>query len=146
MYLAAGDYLSLENINSGEGTLRPGFLVFSCFNWGIGIQYLLKVRRGVQVVEIFQNNLVTFLAVILGIFVFLKFCTWAKKFQLSSGVKKIIYLLTGVGLVGFNVYYSMGNKAIITSGDYSVATNALLVALIWVFIFAFALMAETKSE
>jgi hypothetical protein len=27
-----------------------------------------------------------------------------------------------------------------------VATNALLVSLIWVFIFAFALMAETKSE
>lgn len=40
----------------------------------------------------------------------------------------------------------MGNKAIIASGDYSVATNALLVSLVWVFIFAFALMAETKSE
>jgi hypothetical protein len=97
-------------------------------------------------VEIFQNNLVAFLAVILGIFVFLKFCTWAKKFQLSAGAKKIIYILTGVGLIGFNVYYSMGNKAISASGDYSVATNALLVSLIWVFIFAFALMAETKSE
>lgn len=96
--------------------------------------------------EIFQNNLVAFLAVILGIFVFLKFCTWAKKFQLSAGAKKIIYILTGVGLIGFNVYYSMGNKAISASGDYSVATNALLVSLIWVFIFAFALMAETKSE
>jgi hypothetical protein len=97
-------------------------------------------------VEIFQNNLVAFLTVILGILIFLKFCTWAKKFQLSAGIKKIIYILTGVGLIGFNVYYSMGNKAIGASGDYGVATNALLVSLIWVFIFAFALMAETKSE
>ncbi|HQA08626.1 MAG TPA: hypothetical protein PLM20_05630 [Syntrophomonadaceae bacterium] len=97
-------------------------------------------------VEIFNNNLVAFLTVILGIFIFLKFCSWAKRFQLSAGVKKLIYILTGVGLIGFNVYYSMGNKAIIASGDYSVATNALLVSLIWVFIFAFALMAETKSE
>jgi len=97
-------------------------------------------------VEIFNNNLVAFLTVIVGIFVFIKFCSWAKKFQLTAGVKKIIYILTGVGLIGFNVFYSMGNKAIIASGDYSVATNALLVSLVWVFIFAFALMAETKSE
>lgn len=96
--------------------------------------------------EIFNNNLVAFLTVIVGIFVFIKFCSWAKKFQLTAGVKKIIYILTGVGLIGFNVFYSMGNKAIIASGDYSVATNALLVSLVWVFIFAFALMAETKSE
>lgn len=96
--------------------------------------------------EILNNPLVTFLSVILGIFIFLKFCSWAKRFQLTAGVKKIIYILTGVGLIGFNVYYSMGNKAIIASGDYSVATNALLVSLVWVFIFAFALMAETKSE
>ncbi|NLU47628.1 MAG: hypothetical protein GXX02_06625 [Syntrophomonadaceae bacterium] len=97
-------------------------------------------------VEIFNNNLVAFLTVILGIFIFLKYCTWAKKFQLSAGVKKVIYILTGVGLVGFNVYYSLGNKAISASGDYSVATCAMVAALVWVFIFAFALMAETKSE
>lgn len=96
--------------------------------------------------EILHNPLVTFLMVVLGIFIFLKFCSWAKKFQLSAGVKKIIYILTGVGLIGFNVYYSMGNKAILATGDWSVATNALLASLVWVFIFAFALMAETKAE
>jgi hypothetical protein len=32
------------------------------------------------------------------------------------------------------------------SGDWSGATVALLGSLIWVFIFAFVLMAETKSE
>lgn len=93
-----------------------------------------------------HNPLVMFLMVVLGIFIFLKFCGWAKKFQLAAGVKKIIYILTGVGLIGFNIYYSMGNKAILAGGDWSVATNALLASLIWVFIFAFALMAQTKSE
>ena len=95
---------------------------------------------------LFSNPLVVLLTVLLGIFVFLKFCSWAKKFELTAGTKKIIYILTGIGMVGFNVYYSMGNKAILESNNWSTATNALLVSLVWVFIFAFALMAETKAE
>ena len=96
--------------------------------------------------EIFNNSLVAFLIVLLGIFVFLKFCSWAKKFQLSGGLKLAIYILTGVGLIVFNILYTMGNSAISGSGDYGMATIALVVSLVWAFIFAFVLMAETKAE
>ena len=96
--------------------------------------------------EIFNNSLVAFLIVLLGIFVFLKFCSWAKKFQLSGGLKLAIYILTGVGLIVFNILYSMGNKAISGAGDYGMATIALVVSLVWAFIFAFVLMAETGNR
>ncbi|MGI5920803.1 MAG: hypothetical protein ACOX6I_03625 [Syntrophomonadaceae bacterium] len=85
------------------------------------------------------------LIVLLAIFIFLKFCGWAKKCKLSAGVKKITMILTGVGLVVFNILYSKGNAAIEATGDWNSASIALLVSLVWVFIFAFALMAETKS-
>jgi hypothetical protein len=95
---------------------------------------------------IWGNGLFTFLMILLGIFIFVKFCGWAKKFQLSAGFKKIIFILTGVGLVVFNVMYSMGNKQFTSSGDLNGALVALLASMVWVFIFAFALMAETKAE
>ena len=95
---------------------------------------------------IWGNGLFTFLMVLLGIFIFIKFCGWAKKFQLSAGFKKIIFILTGVGLVVFNVMYSMGNKQFTSSGDLNGALVAFLASMVWVFIFAFALMAETKAE
>ncbi len=93
-----------------------------------------------------SNPLVKFLLVLLSVFVFLKFCGWAKKFQLSRGVKKIIFIFTGIGVVIFNVLYSMGNKAIEATGDWTMATTALLISLIAVFVFAFALMSETKPD
>jgi hypothetical protein len=95
---------------------------------------------------LFNNSLVIFLTILLSIFIFLKFCTWAKKFQLSGGAKKLVFILTGVGLVVFNIMYSKGNAAIASAGDWSGATTALVASLIWVFVFAFALMAETKTE
>jgi len=95
---------------------------------------------------IWGNGLFTFLMILLGIFIFVKFCGWAKKFQLSAGFKKIIFILTGVGLVVFNVMYSMGNKQFTSSGDLNGALVALLASMVWVFIFAFAQMAETKAE
>ncbi len=91
------------------------------------------------------DSLITFLGVLLAIYVFIKFCSWAKSFQLSGGVKKVMYLLTGAGLIVFNVIYSKGN-ALAAHGDWSMATIALVGSLAWVFIFAFALMAETKAE
>ncbi len=90
------------------------------------------------------NPLITFLMVLLAIFIFLKFCGWAKKFELSGGFKKTIFLLTAVGLVGFNVLYSMGNAAITAGNGWGMATIALLAAIVWAFVFAFTLMAETK--
>jgi len=95
---------------------------------------------------LFNNSAVVFLMILLSVFVFLKFCSWAKKFQLSGGAKKGIFILTGLGLVVFNLLYAKGNALISATGDWSVATTALVGSLVWVFVFAFALMAETKAE
>lgn len=92
-----------------------------------------------------SGSLLTFLGVLLAIYIFIKFCSWAKNFQLSGQIKKAIYILTGVGLIVFNIIYSKGNT-LAAQGDWSVATIALVGSLVWVFIFAFVLMAETKSE
>lgn len=94
------------------------------------------------------NDFVTFLLVLAAIFIFIKFCGWAKTVSLSAGFKKAIFILTGVGLIVFNVMYSMANKAYKASEgmDISMQMIALGAAMIWVFIFAFALMAETKPE
>lgn len=91
------------------------------------------------------ESLLTFLGVILAIYIFLKFCTWAKNFELSKQFKKVFFILTGIGLIAFNVFYSMGNKAA-SQGDWTVATLALISALVWTLIFAFTLMAGTKAE
>jgi len=93
---------------------------------------------------IFSNPLITFLMVLLAIFIFLKFCGWAKSFELSGGFKKTVFILTAVGLVVFNVLYSMGNSAITAGNGWGTATIALLAAILWAFVFAFTLMAETK--
>jgi len=95
---------------------------------------------------LFENPLVVILMVIVAIYIFIKFCSWAKSFQLSGKLKKWMFILTGVGVVFFNVLYSQGNGQILTSGDWSGATTALLASLAWVFVFAFVLMAETKPE
>ncbi|HHV15247.1 MAG TPA: hypothetical protein GXX58_01540 [Gelria sp.] len=95
---------------------------------------------------IWGNPLFTFLIILLGIYVFIKFCGWSKKFQLSGGFKKAVYIGTGLGLVVFNVMYSLGNKQLASSGDVNGALIAFIVSMAWVFLFAFALMAETKPE
>jgi len=96
--------------------------------------------------SIFHNPLFVLLLVLVATYVFIKFCSWAKNFQLSGKLKKWIFIFTGIGLLVFNVLYSKGNAMVETSGDWSGATIAVLGSLIWVFIFAFALMAETKAE
>lgn len=95
---------------------------------------------------LFHNPLFTILLVLVAIYIFLKFCGWAKTFQLSGQLKKWLFILTGLGLVVFNFLYAKGNTLIHETGDWSGATIALLGSLVWVFIFAFALMAETKAE
>ena len=96
--------------------------------------------------SIFHNPLFVLLLVLVATYVFIKFCSWAKNFQLSGKLKKWIFIFTGIGLLVFNVLYSRGNAMVEASGDWSGATIAVLGSLIWVFIFAFALMAETKAE
>ena len=95
---------------------------------------------------LFHNPLVLILMVLVATYIFIKFCSWAKKFQLSGAVKKWTFILTGLGAVFFNILYSMGNAEIVASGDWSGATIALLASLAWVLVFAFVLMAETKPE
>ncbi|CFY06011.1 Uncharacterized [Syntrophomonas zehnderi OL-4] len=93
-----------------------------------------------------DNPLFTILLVVVAIYIFLKFCGWAKGFQLSGQLRKWVFILTGLGMVVFNYLYAKGNALIHATGDWSGATIALLASLIWVFIFAFALMAETKPN
>lgn len=95
---------------------------------------------------LFHNPLVLIVMVLAVTYFFIKFCSWAKKFQLSGQLKKWTFILTGLGIVFFNVLYSMGNTTIHESGDWSGATTALLASLAWVIVFAFVLMAETKPE
>jgi hypothetical protein len=95
---------------------------------------------------LFYNPVVLILMVLGATYIFIKFCSWAKKYQLSGQVKKWMFIFTGIGVVFFNVLYSMGNSKILTSGDWSGATTALLASLAWVMVFAFVLMAETKPE
>lgn len=96
--------------------------------------------------NIWANPAIQILLVIAAIFVFLKFCTWAKKFSLNASFKKWVFIFTGLGLVVFNVLYMLGNKQIMATGDWGGATTALLLSMVWVFVFAFALMAETKAD
>jgi predicted neutral ceramidase superfamily lipid hydrolase len=95
---------------------------------------------------LFNNPWVLIIMVFLAIYIFLKFCTWAKNFQLSGSVKKWVFIITALAVVFFNMLYSQGNAKILASGDWSGATTALLASLAWVFFFAFVLMAETKPQ
>lgn len=94
--------------------------------------------------NIYSNPLLLILGVFIAIYIFWKYCSWAKKLKLSGGFKKVIFIATGLGLILFNVLYSMGNKAIAAGEGWGMASIALVVALVWCFVFALALMAETK--
>ncbi len=91
------------------------------------------------------TNLIYIAAIILSVYIFIKFCGWAKGFQLSGSAKKAIFILTGLGLVVFNVLYAIGNLGV-KDGNWNGAFIALAVSIVWVFIFAFALMSESKPE
>lgn len=84
--------------------------------------------------------------VVFCIYIFIKFCAWAKNFEISAQFKKIVYILTAVGMVVFNMLYMQGNTLIKETGDWSTATTAVILSLIWVFIFSFVLMANTKKS
>jgi hypothetical protein len=101
---------------------------------------------GQEMTELLNNSLVDVVLVLAVIFLFLKFCGFARGFSLSAGLKKIIYILTGVGLVVFNVLYSVGNSKLSEGGSFGYASVALVAALAWVLIFSFALAAETKAR
>jgi hypothetical protein len=105
-----------------------------------------SAATGHEQTGLFNNPLVLILMVLIATYIFIKFCSWAKNFQLSGQLKKWMFILTALGVVFFNVLYSMGNSKILLNGDWSGATIALLASLAWVMVFAFVLMAETKAE
>ena len=93
------------------------------------------------------NNTVIVL-LLLGVVVFFMFklYAWAKKFTLSAGIKKIVYILTGAGFAVFNGLYYKGNAMIAEEGNWQWATLALVISLIWMVIFSFVLCAQTKEK
>ncbi len=92
----------------------------------------------------YNGPLFTILVILLTVWIFLKFCGWAKKQALSAGAKKGIFILTAVGAIAFNVMYSLGNSAFERGEGLNMATIAVVSALVWVFIFSYALMSDTK--
>ncbi|MGE5416297.1 MAG: hypothetical protein ACM3UZ_05990 [Acidobacteriota bacterium] len=91
------------------------------------------------------------LMVFAAIFVFLKFCGFAKQFTWPKRLKQFVYLLTTLGVVGFNWMFSSatvgsGAEATIKHGADNLMTIAVLSALACVFLFSFALMTETKAD
>ncbi|MGE5449838.1 MAG: hypothetical protein ACM3PA_00500 [Methanomassiliicoccales archaeon] len=98
------------------------------------------------------NPLVQVVLVVLGIVIFIKFSGWASKQQVSAGFKKAAFWLTGLGLVVCNVMYAKTGgletfevgKTIeghVVLGNSGMAVT-LAIALLLVFLFTYALMAE----
>lgn len=103
------------------------------------------------------NPVVELLLIFLAIVIFVKFAGWASTKTVSAGFKKAVYWLTGLGLIVCNVLFALtgGPEAFevgkmveghLVQGNSGMIV-ALLVSLILVFLFTFALMAEgPKSE
>ncbi len=95
------------------------------------------------------NNAVFQLALVaVGIWAFLKFCTFAKKFSLPGKLKMWTYIITGLCVVFLNWLFSSAKKGL---GGEFIVTNpklmgiTILASMVVVLIFSFALMSETKS-
>lgn len=97
---------------------------------------------------VLDNAIVQLALVVVGVWAFCKFCTYAKKFSLPGKVKTAAYIFTGLGVVFMNWLFSSAKKGL---GADVVLTNpklmvtAVFLSLVVVLIFSFALMAETKS-
>jgi hypothetical protein len=113
-----------------------------------GFAYFGARAGGGEMVGFLDSALVQVALVIVGIFVFFKFCSFAKKFTLPGKVKLVAYIITGLGVVALNYFFSSAKKGLgaeVILTDPTVMGLTLLGSFIVVFIFAFALMAETKS-
>jgi len=88
----------------------------------------------------FATAAMEFGIVVIGLILFGKFCSWAKKFSLPGKLKLWTYILLGLGVIGFNVWYKIAEK------DVTQMPTVLVVSLVFVIFFSFVLMAETKQE
>ena len=84
-----------------------------------------------------MESLLVLLIVFISVFVFLKFAGICKTFTLSGGLKKFIFGLTGLGLIGFNVSVGM-----FPDQEIWILTGALVT----VCLFTLALMSETAGS
>ncbi len=106
----------------------------------------MAIARGGEIVGALES--LGQLAVVLAcIWIFIKFCGFAKKFTLPGKVKLGAYILTGLGVFVMNFVFStaktgQGTAAVLTNP--TVMNGAVAVSLVIVLIFSFALMAETK--
>ena len=97
---------------------------------------------------ILDNAIVQLVLVIVSVWAFWKFCTFAKKFSLPGKVKLTAYIITGLGVVFMNWLFSSAKQGL---GAQVVLTNPKLMtitvfaSIFMALIFSFALMAETKS-
>ncbi len=87
----------------------------------------------------FAQSAMEFGIVVIGIILFAKFCSWAKKFALPGKVKLWTYILLGVGTIVFNVWYKMAEK------DITQMPTVIIASLVFVIFFSFVLMAQTKQ-
>ncbi|MGI6550048.1 MAG: hypothetical protein ACOX4Q_08455 [Syntrophomonadales bacterium] len=97
---------------------------------------------------ILDNAFVQLAIVVVSVWAFWKFCTYAKKFSLPGKVKLWAYILTGLCVVIMNWLFSsakqgMGGEVVLTNPK--LMAIAVFASLFAVLIFSFALMAETKS-
>lgn len=93
-----------------------------------------------------NNSLLNMAVVFAVIYAFIKYCGWAKKFSLSRGVKKAVFLLTIIAVGYLNYQYFNANEIITATGNWTWATAVVLMSLLWVLVFAFALVAQTKEK
>lgn len=86
--------------------------------------------------------------VALLIWLFLKFCDLAKKSAMSAKVKKWIYILTGLGLIGFNYMFSQAFTKTPTDEIIYFEPKmqlALGVSFVFCLILTWAIVSETKE-
>lgn len=98
--------------------------------------------------NLLDNAIVQLLIVFAAIWVFLKFCSFSKNFALPGGVKKWIYIITGISVVALNWAFSSATEGM--GAETAIANEpnmlmALAAAFVMLLIFSFALMSEDKE-
>ncbi|MGE5397423.1 MAG: hypothetical protein ACM3MK_07805 [Chitinophagales bacterium] len=98
-----------------------------------------------------QNPIVEFVLVIFCIWLFLKFCAFAKKFSLPGKLKTWTYIIFGAGVVVFNYLFGKAKLGQTTESYVPpelMGTMGIVLAasLLVVLLFTFVLVSETKEQ
>lgn len=82
-----------------------------------------------------MGGLIELLAVLVAIYIFVKFCGFSQRFVLGAGAKKAIYIITAVALVIANYLYASESEL-----------PAIIVGFTVLILFTIALMSETRTN